>query len=100
MFWQPPRYQAGGPCWSKNTIRCKLPVFQQVHLGKKGCLSAFPILLLEVSPAIASAYPVSNGSPTVKTNSCSGNRKWYSSLFLAMDLISSWPNQNLKLLLK
>jgi hypothetical protein len=40
-LWLPPRYQAGGPRWSKTAIRCKLPVLQQGHLGKKGFFSRF-----------------------------------------------------------
>jgi hypothetical protein len=31
VFWLPPRYQAGGPRWSKAAIRRKLPVLQQGH---------------------------------------------------------------------
>ena len=41
VFWLSPRYQAGGPRWSKTAIRCKLPVLQHGHLGKKGFFSAF-----------------------------------------------------------
>ena len=40
-FWLPPRYQAGGPRWSKSNIRCKLPVLQHGHLGINIFFSAF-----------------------------------------------------------
>jgi hypothetical protein len=49
VFWLPPRYQAGGPRWSKTAIRCKLPVLQHGHLGKKSFFSRFSKTLTAVS---------------------------------------------------
>ena len=40
-LWLPPRYQAGRSRSSKTAIRCKLPVLQHGHLGKKSFFSAF-----------------------------------------------------------
>ena len=40
-FWLRPRKQAGGSLWPKTALRCKLPVLQQWHLGKKDFFSTY-----------------------------------------------------------